>query len=295
MPKSATKKKTTAKAASKTRTVAEKTVAKAPAAAAEKMPAVATPAAERPTFKMPNIEMPKFINTTQLMVVVMIVGSFFLGSLYTKVQYLEKNGGVLGAAAPADPNAAGAQPQATPAQKVDVGVGHFPMMGKSDAKVTIVEFADFRCPFCQQFFLNTEPQIIKDYVDTGKAKIYFRQYPFLGPASNVAADAAECANDQGKFWPFHDYLYKNQPAESDTSMYNTDGLTKIATSLGMNGNTFRTCLDGKKDDAKANQDLTEGQKAGVTGTPAFFINGMPLVGAQPYAAFKAQIDTELSK
>jgi len=78
--------------------------------------------------------------------------------------------------------------------------------------VTIVEFADFRCPFCEQFFTNTESQLIKDYVDTGKVQFYLDNM-HSSFASTVAADAAECANDQGKFWDFHDYLYKNQPGK----------------------------------------------------------------------------------
>ena len=182
-----------------------------------------------------------------------------------------------------------------PGAKVNVGSGHFPAKGNTKAKVTIIEFADFRCPFCEQFFTNTEPQLFKDYVDTGKVQFYFRQYPFLGSASTVAADAAECANDQNKFWDFYSYLYKNQPAETDTTMYNTDTLTQAAVSLGMDGNTFRSCLDNKTDDTKASKDMSDGQAAGVSGTPTFFVNGVSLVGAQPYSAFKALIDQELAK
>lgn len=227
-----------------------------------------------------------------ILVGLLVIASFFIGSLYTKVQFLEKNSGNTAVA-----GAAGSQPPAPsgPPQKVNVTLGHFPLKGNKNAKVKIVEFADFRCPFCERFFTQTEPQIIKDYVDSGKVAIAFRHWAFLGPASTVAADAAECANDQGKFWEFHDYLYKNQPPETDTTMYNTDTLTTAAVSLGMNGDTFRSCLSNKTDDAKVQADFTDGQKAGVTGTPAFFINGTPLVGAQPYNAFKAAIDAELAK
>jgi len=251
---------------------------------------------EQPMFASAAMMMPKSVNITQILVILLIIAAFFLGSLYTKVQYLEKNGAPAQLAA--GNQATGAQQQGTapaPGQKVDVALGHFPIKGNKDAKVTIVEFEDFRCPFCQRYTLDTEPQIAKDYIDTGKVQLAFRQYPFLGPASNVAADAAECANDQNKFWEFHDYMFKNQPSESDTSMYNTDSLTKIATSLGMNGNDFRSCLDAKKDDAKAQADFQDGQKAGVSGTPTFYVNGLQLVGAQPYSAFKTAIDAELNK
>lgn len=239
--------------------------------------------------------MQKNNSQTLILVVLLIVASFFLGVLTTKVQYLEKGpsnqpqnaGAPTGSQNPPAPSSAPA--------KVDVSVGHFPLKGNNNAKVTIVEFGDFRCPFCNQFFTTTQPQIMKDYVDTGKAKFAFRQYAFLGPASTVAANAAECANDQGKFWDFHDYLYKNQPQESDTSMYNTATLTQAAVTLGMNGDQFKSCLDNKQDDSKATADFTDGQKAGVTGTPAFFINGVLLVGAQPYSAFQTAIDQALKK
>jgi len=227
-----------------------------------------------------------FEKLVPVLLVLTIGLAFMVGVLWQKVAYLEK-GGSLGAA----------NPSATNFPTVDInsagGSGHLPVKGKADAKVTIIEFADFRCPFCEQFFSQTEPQIIKNYVDTGKAKFAFRHYAFLGPASIVASDASECANDQGKFWEFHDYLYKNQPDESNTSMYNTDTMTKAAVSMGMNGAKFKTCLSTKADDAKVQQDLSDGQKAGVSGTPAFFVNGQFISGAQPYSVFQQAIDAAL--
>ena len=240
------------------------------------------------------------LNTSRIMVTLLIIAAFLIGVLYTKVQYLEKGqagtvaqtGGTQAAGTAAG---TGAQAPAAPGAKVNVALGHFPIKGDKNAKVTIIEFADFRCPFCEQFFTQTEPQVFKDYVDTGKVKFAFRNYAFLGPASTIAAEAAECANDQGKFWEFHDYLYKNQPPETDTTMCNTDTLTQAAVSLGMNDSDFRSCLDGKKDSALATKDMTDGQAAGITGTPTFVINGTLLVGAQPYASIKAAIDQELAK
>ena len=250
------------------------------------------PAIKIPMFevkiKLPavrNIAWKRFLpkSSSQIMVVLLVIAAFLIGVLFTKVQYLESNqaGAGIQAAVPSGQQAAGQPAQVAPGAKVNVGSGHFPAKGNTKAKVTIIEFADFRCPFCEQFFTNTEPQLFKDYVDTGKVQFYFRQYPFLGSASTVAADAAECANDQNKFWDFYSYLYKNQPAETDTTMYNTDTLTQAAVSLGMDGNTFRSCLDNKTDDTKASKDMSDGQAAGVSGTPTFFVNGVSLVGAQP--------------
>jgi protein-disulfide isomerase len=236
------------------------------------------------------------VSTTQVLIFLLIVASFLIGVLVTKVYDLQKQQ-TTGNQANANPQPAAKQPSQqaglTDGQKVKVGVGDFPAIGNNGAKVTIVEFADFRCPFCERFFTDTLTQIKKDYIDTGKAKFFFRNFPFLGDASTFAANAAECANDQGKFWEFHDYLYKNQPSESDTSMYNTDTLTQAAINLGMDGNTFRSCLNNKTDSAKASKDLSDGQAAGVSGTPTLFVDGTAIIGAQPYSVFKTLIDQEL--
>lgn len=233
---------------------------------------------------------------TPVLITLLIIAAFLVGMLFTKVQYLEQNGAAPSYQAGAQQPAAQQGAQQPAGQKVaNLSLGHFPALGNKDAKVHIVEFADLRCPFCEQFFTNTEPQIIKNYVDTGKATFSFRQYAFLGPASTVAADAAECANDQGKFWDFHNYMYQHQPDESDTSMFNTDSLTTIAGQLGMNTDTFSNCLNNKTDDAKAAADMADGQKAGVNGTPTIFVDGIPVVGAQPFSAFQTIIDQELAK
>lgn len=177
--------------------------------------------------------------------------------------------------------------------KQNVEVGNYPPEGNANAKVTVVAFEDFRCPFCEKFYSGVLPQLKKDYIDTGKVKLYYRNYQFLGDASVLAGNAAECANEQSKFWDFHDYLYQNQPDESDTSMYTVNNLTQIAGTLGLDTNQFQQCLSAKKYDANVTKDLSDGQKAGVSATPTFFVDGNPLVGAQPYSAFKTIIDQEL--
>lgn len=236
-----------------------------------------------------------FILSTPFLVMLLIIGAFLLGSMYTKIQDLQTTATSL-AALPTQqqPNA---QPQVTtaPPQKVEVDAGHLPIKGDPNAKVTIIEFADLRCPYCKQFYSDSVKQLLTDYVNTGKAKFAFRHYAFLGPASTVAANASECANEQGKFWEMYDYLYTNQPAETDTTLFTVDNLTPIAGTLGMNTDQFRTCLSTNKYDKNVSDDFTAGQKAGVSGTPTIFINGMPLVGAQPYAQVKAAIDAALNQ
>lgn len=255
----------------------------------ESTPATATAI---PTKKSMDWSKLKPKSYTPFLVILLIVASYLLGMLTTKVEYLQN-----GYQAPSGQQAAGAQQpgQPAPGQKYDVGMGHFPILGEKNAKVKIVEFADFRCPFCKKWYDDVEAQLKKDYVDTDKAQFAFRHYEFLGPASVVAGNAAECANEQGKFWDMYNYLYKNQPDESDTSMYNTDKLTQVAQTLGMNSDQFRSCLSSNKFQKNVDQDFSDGQKVSVSGTPTFFINGQQLVGAQPYSAFQALIDQELKK
>lgn len=189
------------------------------------------------------------------------------------------------------------QPSANP--NVNVGYGKLPVKGSTDAKVAIIEFADFRCPFCERFYQEVEQQLLKDYVDTGKAKFAFRHFEFLGPASITAGNAAECANEQGKFWEYHDYLFKNQPSESDISMFNSDKLTSIASGLALDATKFKLCLDSTKYNQNLTQDQKDGQAAGVSGTPSIIIgkagpsgviNGKLIVGAQPLNVFQSAID-----
>lgn len=247
----------------------------------------------------------KPIDSVYILSVAILVGAFIIsaGIFYSTKTFVSKLDSTVLASnslagqpnAPSAPSAAQPSQAPAPGQKVNVEVGHLPAKGNPNAKVKIIAFEDFRCPFCEKFFTSTESQIIKDYVDTGKAVLYFRQYQFLGPASVIAGNAAECANEQGKFWDLHEYLYKNQPSESDTSMYTVDNLSKIAGQLGMNTTNFKSCLSSNKYDKNVQGDLAAGQAAGVTGTPTIFVNGIPIVGAQPYAAFKAAIDQQLSK
>lgn len=242
----------------------------------------------------PSLPLPR-LNQQTILYTLLLVATFLVGYLIATVQYLKNpsqkvaDAGTPSAAAPAG------QGQPDPNKVYEVGTGHFPVKGNDSAKVTIVEFADFRCPFCEKFFTDTEPQLMKDYVDTGKVKFAFRNYQFLGPASVVAGNSAECANEQGKFWDMYEYLYKNQPPESDTSMYTADNLTQIAGTLGMDTGKFKSCMDSTKFQKNIDQDMADGQKVSVSATPTFFVNGKQLLGAQPYANFKALIDAELAK
>ncbi len=171
--------------------------------------------------------------------------------------------------------------------------GNLPVMGDENAPVTIIEFSDFECPFCGQFYTQSLPQIIKEYVDTGKAKIYYRHLPLaFHPQARPAALASECANEQDAFWKYHDLLFENSSAIKTAT---TDKYVEWATSIGLNSNQFKTCLESEKYAKNVDGDSAAAAAAGASGTPTFYINGQQLVGAQPFASFKAVIDAELAK
>ena len=244
------------------------------------------------------VPIPRFkdLSLNSYLVFVIVIFAFILGMLTIKVldlqqQVTDTKNTSADAAQPAGNTLPSTLP--TSAGPVNVAVGNYPLKGDANAKVTVIEFADFRCPFCEQWFQNVEPNLIKDYVNTGKVKFYFRNYAFLGPASTLAAEAGECANDQNQFWAWHDYMYQHQPDESDTSMYTNDNLSKIAGNLGMDQSQFTSCLSSKGAADKVAKDLSEGSKAGVSGTPTTFINGVAIVGAVPYDQIKAAIDADL--
>jgi len=180
--------------------------------------------------------------------------------------------------------------QEQPAARLDnVDEDDDPFVGKKDAPVTIVAFEDYQCPFCQRAFQQTFPLIKKDYIDTGKVKYVLRDFPLsFHPNAEPAAQASECADEQGKFWEYHDKLYENQQTLG-TELY-----LKLANDLKLDAAKFKQCIESGKYKEEVQKDLDYGQSIGVSGTPSFFINGIRLVGAQPYEAFKQAIDAELA-
>ena len=184
--------------------------------------------------------------------------------------------------APAPPAAAAV---ANPPKEDDDAV-----LGKKNAPVTLIEFTDYQCPFCGRHFTQTFGQIKKEYVDTGKVKYIVRDFPLsIHPNAPKAAEATECAHAQGKFWEMHNVIFEKQALWSSAPSA-TDLFKQYAADLGLSVSAFGTCLDGGKATAEVQKDFADGSSAGVTGTPAFFINGKKLSGAQPFANFKAAFD-----
>ena len=169
---------------------------------------------------------------------------------------------------------------------VKVAADGRPAKGPDTAPVTIIEFSDYQCPFCKRAEQSVE-QVVKVYGD--KIKLVYRDYPLpMHPNARPASEAAACANAQGKFWEYHKKLFDNQTA------LEADKLKAYAKELGMDSAKFDKCFDGKEFKAKIDQDIEAASKVGVTGTPAFFINGRMLSGAQPFEKFKEVIDDELA-
>lgn len=236
----------------------------------------------------------RFDSGTVVVAVLFLLVGYFLGNLFQL------------SGAPAAGQVIQTTPTQQPSQvaqqqgkvKFDIP-SYVPFKGADSAKVAVIEFGDYQCPFCERFFQQTEPQIIKDYVDTGKAKFYFTDFQFLGPDSQTLGQGAWCANDQGKYYDYHDYIYSHQGQENSGWAMPDKLKTMVANISGLDVQKFSSCLDSKKYESRV-QELTKlGQTNGVSGTPSVFI-GNPkggyalVVGAQPYSAFKQIIDSQLS-
>jgi len=178
-----------------------------------------------------------------------------------------------------------------------------PVKGNPDATVTIVEFSDFQCPFCKRFHQTTLPLILENYVDTGKVKFVYRDFPIESLHPNgaiITALAAECADEQGMFWQYHDKIFQTQKnwerlAAKDVA----NELKTYAEELGLDTNQFNDCFDSGKYMDEVKNDLQDGSSYGITGTPGFFIGSeekgyIKVIGAQPYSVFKNVLDQMLA-
>jgi protein-disulfide isomerase len=202
------------------------------------------------------------------------------------------------------PAAAPAQAQApapAPETQLVLSIDGAPIKGEKNAKVTLIEFTDYQCPFCSRHFRETLPQIVNDYVNTGKVRYVLKEFPLesIHPLAFKAAEAASCAGEQGKYWEMHERLFTNQNALA------AQQLPSHAEAVGLDAPKFKSCLEGGTYAAKVRKDLADAQKVGATGTPTFLLGitdpkatevktVRKLVGAQPYAAFKDAIESLLS-
>ena len=155
--------------------------------------------------------------------------------------------------------------------------------------MVMLEFTDYQCPFCARHFRETQPSILSEYEGSIRYVIFNFPLSSIHPFARKAAEAAECAYDQGEFWEYHDTLFQNQQA------LDTDSLKQHASSLGLDTDAFDACLNSGEKAQRVFDDVQTGQGLGVTGTPTFFVNGKQLTGAHPFSNFKALIDAALDR
>ena len=170
-----------------------------------------------------------------------------------------------------------------------------PILGNPSAPITIVEFGDYQCERCYLWYHTIKPEIVENYIDNGKANLVFLDLAFLGKDSPTAAQATYCAEDQAKYWEFHDLLYNSQE-RIDNGWANSERLKAFAFSLGLDMDLFNSCLDSGKYSKRVQYNISEARKQGATGTPTFFIvnsdgDQQKISGAQPFSVFKGVFDS----
>ena len=188
-----------------------------------------------------------------------------------------------------------------PMVPVKISSDNDPVIGSQDAAITIIEFSDFQCPFCARFHIQTLPIIMDEYINEGKVKLVFRDFPIqsIHPNAVPASIAAECANEQEKFKEMHDILFERQ---KEWSNQETSGAIELfnqyAREMELKKEQFESCLTSAKYVEEIQKDLNDGRTYGITGTPGFFIGNdeigfVELKGAQPFESFKKVIDSQL--
>jgi protein-disulfide isomerase len=251
-----------------------------------------------------RIPLPSKNTTTPVLIILLAIASFYSGYATSEIKNLRA--GTTTKPTTVAANISGA-PAAAPTEDTSpkkVALSDAPILGDKNAPVTIIEFSDYECPFCKQYFTQTYSQILKDYVDTGKVKIAFRNLPLsFHQNAHKEAEAALCARDQGgddAYWKFHDEMF-TKTTSNGLGLALTE-LPNIANNLGFNGDTLQKCLDDGKYTKTVDDDLAYSSTVGASATPTFFIGksdssgtitGTPLIGAQPYSTFKSTIDSLL--
>jgi protein-disulfide isomerase len=222
------------------------------------------------------------------------------GHIGRLVQYLQQRDGQSIAPQP-QPQAQAAQPGAgINAANVKINIAGAPSLGRADAPVTIIEFSDFECPFCQRFSKSTLPEIKRDYVDTGKVRYVFMDFPLeqMHAKARKAGEAAHCAAEQGKFWEMHDMLFE-QTTNLDVRRY-----PENAKKLNLDIAAFELCLGSGRQSARIDGGLASGRSVGISATPSFIITktdggevvggGVIIRGAQPYERYRQAIEQALA-
>ena len=174
-----------------------------------------------------------------------------------------------------------------------------PILGDPNAPVTLIEFGDYQCHFCNVHFHNTEHKLLENFIKTGKVKMIFKDFTIIGPDSVNAAHGTHCANDQGKFWEYHDILYNNWTGENN-GWASSDNLLRFAQEIELDIDQWSDCMIDERYSQIVSNSSKDARELGITGTPAFFVIGPDnkitrISGAQPYESFEKIFNSELEK
>ena len=235
----------------------------------------------------------RFLPISILIAAILIGGSVVFSTVY----HGSSDGG---AGANTPPSPAPAAPAVSLDELMKLGPRDA-ILGNANAPVTLIEYGDYQCPFCSRFFGTTESSIVSAYLNTGKVKMVFRNFAFLGPESLATAAAADCALDQNKLWPYHDALYSAKLADEQKGGGENDGffsraeLIKLAQNVGLDIQLFTSCIDSNKHATDVTNERTAASNGGIGSTPTFLVDGTQILGAEPYATFQAAIEAALKK
>jgi len=252
-----------------------------------------------------NIENKKSTSTGMIVVLVAVVAiaAFFAGSYFSNLDSDVVTRSELNDAISKLESKIGSVQQvpSQPSQPLKISLDNDPIRGDPNAPITIIEFSDFQCPFCARFHVQTLPLLLEEYIDTGKVNLVYRDFPIqsIHPNALPAAVAAECANEQGNYWEYHDTLFEKQSGWSrldSNSAIST--FSQYATDIGLEQQQFDSCLGSGKYLEEVQGDLSDGRDYDITGTPGFFIGNeeigfVKINGAQPFDSFQRIIDAQL--
>lgn len=237
---------------------------------------------------------------TAIQTIASIISAVSLAAIALVAVMLWKSGGISSGVAAGTPLAPDAVPPAPVTQLTDeqwkkVTDNAPNVIGDANAEVVMVEFTDYQCPFCGQFWSGAYKDIKANYIDTKKIKYISRDLPLSFHANaHVAAQAARCAGDQNKFWEMHDKLFEKQTEWSELSDPKPR-FEAYAKEIGINSGTLLSCINDGKYKQAVDEDNTLASEVGASGTPTFYINGKQLVGAQPYAEFERELKAALGE
>lgn len=183
---------------------------------------------------------------------------------------------------------------ASPSAADTSGTASEKSLGAADAPVVVVEYGDFQCPYCQIFAEGAGQQLREEYVDTGQVRLVYRHLAFIGDESTWAAEASECANEQGRFWEYHDKLYEEQAGENEGA-FKEDNLKRFAAELGLDTEQFNQCFDSRLYRDQVQADINDARQRRINATPSLLVDGQYIQNGTNYQVLQAAIEAALAQ